>query len=173
MKQRVKLAQAIVHDPKVIFLDEPTNGLDPAGRDEMLALVRRIGVEFGISIVFCTHLLGEIERVCDHLVVIDAGRLVRSAPLEEFTRTVGTLRVEVDGHAEPVLQRLAGVGLSVAADGERFLDVSFDGVAPLDAIRDAVVEAGLGLIRIEQRRHSLEELFRTTAAETEREAVGA
>lgn len=73
MKQRVKLAQALVHDPRILFLDEPTNGLDPAGRDEMLDLVRRTGTEFGISIIMASHLLGEIERVCEHLVVIDGG----------------------------------------------------------------------------------------------------
>ena len=65
MKQRVKLAQALVHDPRVLFLDEPTNGLDPAGRDEMLALIERIGREFGIAVIVASHLLGEIERVAD------------------------------------------------------------------------------------------------------------
>ena len=74
MKQRVKLAQALVHDPRLLLLDEPTNGLDPAGRDEMLALVRRTGTEFGIAVIVASHLLGEIERVCDFLVAIDAGQ---------------------------------------------------------------------------------------------------
>src|SRR5690606_32636335 len=69
MKQRVKLAQALVHDPRVMLLDEPTNGLDPQGRDEMLDLVHKTGSEFGISIIMSSHLLGEIERVCDHLIV--------------------------------------------------------------------------------------------------------
>ena len=78
MKQRVKLAQALVHDPDLLLLDEPTNGLDPAGRDEMLALIRRIGTEFGISVLVCSHLLGELERICDTLVAIDGGRLLRS-----------------------------------------------------------------------------------------------
>ncbi|MGH3390090.1 MAG: ABC transporter ATP-binding protein, partial [Actinomadura sp.] len=78
MRQRVKLAQALVHDPQLIFLDEPTNGLDPAGRDEMLGLIRRIGTEFGISVLVTSHLLGELERICDHVVIIDGGRLLRS-----------------------------------------------------------------------------------------------
>src|SRR5690606_11538603 len=78
MKQRVKLAQALVHDPDLLLLDEPTNGLDPAGREAMLNLIHRIGTEFGISVVVCSHLLGEVERICDSLVAIDAGRLLRA-----------------------------------------------------------------------------------------------
>jgi ABC-2 type transport system ATP-binding protein len=77
MRQRVKLAQALVHDPQLVLLDEPTNGLDPAGRDDMLGLVERINSDFGISVLVTSHLLGELERVCDHVVVIDAGRLLR------------------------------------------------------------------------------------------------
>src|SRR4249920_290168 len=96
MKQRVKLAQALVHGPRLLLLDEPTNGLDPAGRDEMLDLIARTGNEFGIAIIMASHLLGEIERVCDHLVAIDAGRLLQAAALGTFTQHTGTLIVEVD-----------------------------------------------------------------------------
>src|SRR3546814_14205532 len=91
MKQRVKLAQALVHDPRLLLLDEPTNGPDPAGRDEMLALVRRTGTEFGIAVVVASPLLGQIERVCDFPVAIDAGRLLRAAPLGSFTQRPGAL----------------------------------------------------------------------------------
>ena len=96
MKQRVKLAQALVHDPRLLLLDEPTNGLDPAGRDEMLELVHRTGTEFGIATIVASHLLGEIERVCDYLVAIEGGQLLRSAPLGSFTERTGTLAVEVE-----------------------------------------------------------------------------
>ena len=85
MKQRVKLAQALVHDPDLLLLDEPTNGLDPAGRDAMLALIHRIGTEFGISVVVCSHLLGEVERICDSLVAIDGGRLLRADRIAAMT----------------------------------------------------------------------------------------
>src|SRR5918993_5760333 len=106
MKQRVKLAQAIVHDPRLLLLDEPTNGLDPAGRDEMLALVKRTGTEFGIAVIVASHLLGEIERVCDFLVAIDAGRLLRTAPLTTFTERTGQLLVETEEEAAPLAELL-------------------------------------------------------------------
>ena len=159
MKQRVKLAQALVHDPRVLFLDEPTNGLDPAGRDEMLDLVHRTGTEFGISIVMASHLLGEIERVCEHLVVIDGGQLMRSGPIREFTATTGTLVVEVDGDAEAFSKRLEAAGLNFAPEGRSVL-VALEGDGAYDVIRDACVDLGLGLVRIELRRQSLEDIFR-------------
>src|SRR5215470_10718912 len=86
MKQRVKLAQALTGAPRLMLLDEPTNGLDPAGRTAMLELIGRIGAEFGISIVVASHLLGEIERICDHLVAIDGGRLLRADSITSFTQ---------------------------------------------------------------------------------------
>src|SRR3989441_13059235 len=95
MKQRVKLAQALVHDPDLLLLDEPTNGLDPAGRDEMLALIHRIGTEFGISVVVCSHLLGEVERICDTLVAIDGGKLLRADRVSAMTTQRDVLAIEV------------------------------------------------------------------------------
>src|SRR6476469_9424458 len=106
MKQRVKLAQALVHDPRLLLLDEPTNGLDPAGRDEMLQLIERTGHEFGIAIILASHLLGEIEEVCDYLVAIDAGRLLQAAPLAEFTTETGVLTVEVEEGRDALAARL-------------------------------------------------------------------
>lgn len=159
MKQRVKLAQALVHDPKLLLLDEPTNGLDPAGRDEMLELVERTGTEFGMAVIVASHLLGEIERVCNHLVAIEAGRLLRSAPLGTFTEGTGTLAVEVDENAAGLAARLTERGLTTAVDGRAVL-VALAGDATYDAVRDAVVDLGLALVRIEPRRHKLEDLFR-------------
>ncbi|GAA3053705.1 hypothetical protein GCM10020000_39530 [Streptomyces olivoverticillatus] len=128
MKQRVKLAQALVHDPRLVLLDEPTNGLDPVGRDEMLGLIRRVHTDFGISVLVTSHLLGELERTCDHVVVIDGGKLLRSSSTDEFTQATGSLAVEVtdtdacpDGTAA-LHAALAGAGLATqpagrAADG--------------------------------------------------------
>jgi ABC-2 type transport system ATP-binding protein len=159
MKQRVKLAQALVHGPRLLLLDEPTNGLDPAGRDEMLALVRRTGTEFGIAVIVASHLLGEIERVCDFLVAIDAGRLLRAAPLGAFTERTGVVAVEVEEGAAALTAALVGRGLQAVADGRTvLLAVGQDG--QYDVIRDAIAELGLPLVRLEQRRQSLEDLFR-------------
>ena len=161
MKQRVKLAQALAHDPKLLFLDEPTNGLDPEGREEMLDLIDRTGREFGLSIIMSSHLLSEIERVCDALIVIDQGRLVEAGSIADLTGTTSRLLVEVEGPAAEVARRLAASGFEAVADGRR-LELDFE---PIDAsrVRDAivaaVVDASLPLIRIEQQRHKLEDLF--------------
>jgi ABC-2 type transport system ATP-binding protein len=169
MKQRVKLAQALVHDPRLLFLDEPTNGLDPAGRDEMLDLIERIGRDFGITVVVASHLLGEIERVAGWLVAIDAGRLLRTAPLASFTERTGKLLVETEEDAAPLAERLVARGIDAAADGRSVVvDLATGGgseYAVYDAVRDEVTELGLALVRIEHRRHQLEDLFRDEDAD--------
>ncbi len=162
MKQRVKLAQALVHDPRLLFLDEPTNGLDPAGRDEMLALVQRTGKEFGIAIVVASHLLGEIERVCDFLVAIEAGRLLRAAPLDTFVERTGVLAIEVEEGEAALAAELGRRGLQAVTDGRTVLVAVADD-HPYDVVRDAIAELGLPLVRLEQRRQSLEDLFRDEA----------
>ena len=171
MKQRVKLAQALVHDPKLLLLDEPTNGLDPAGRDEMLALVGRIGREFGIAVIVASHLLGEIERVCDFLVAVEGGRLLRAAPLTTFTGRTGVLAVEVEEGREALATALGQHGLEVRADGREIL-VRLEDERAYDVVRDTIVDLGLPLVRLEQRRHTLEDLFRDAPAESEEVAGG-
>jgi ABC-2 type transport system ATP-binding protein len=163
MKQRVKLAQALVHDPRLLLLDEPTNGLDPSGRDEMLALVRRTGTEFGIAVIVASHLLGEIERVCDYLVAIEAGRLLSAAPLASFTGQTGVLAVEVEEGSDLLAAALTSLGIPTRLDGRAVL-IGLDGQGPAegayDIVRDAVVDLGLPLVRLEHERRSLEDLFR-------------
>ncbi|MER7579769.1 ABC transporter ATP-binding protein [Kitasatospora sp. NPDC097691] len=167
MKQRVKLAQALVHDPRLVLLDEPTNGLDPAGRDEMLGLIRRVHTDFGISVLVTTHLLGELERTCDHLVVIDGGKLLRSSSTASFTEATAVLAVEVTDHPEDhavepaalVRERLAAAGVDVQSEGSHLVLVRLADESTYDTIRDTVAELGLGLVRLEQRRHRVAELF--------------
>jgi ABC-2 type transport system ATP-binding protein len=163
MKQRVKLAQALVGDPLLLLLDEPTNGLDPAGRNQMLELIARIGAEFGISIMVASHLLGEIEQICDHLVAIDGGRLLRADSIRSITQASPVVLVEVDEglpelQAELVRRGLRSVGY------ERGILVEVDDPQAYDVIRDAVADLGLPLTRMVQRRHRIEELFREDPA---------
>ncbi len=160
MRQRVKLAQALVHDPDLVMLDEPTNGLDPAGRDDMLGLIRRIGAEFGISVLVTSHLLGELERVCDSVVVIDGGRLLRHSSTVDMTTETAALLVEVDGEVAPLAALLEQRGVPSLAQG-RQLEVQLDDDALLDLIRDGVAALDLGLVRMERRRHRMSELFST------------
>jgi ABC-2 type transport system ATP-binding protein len=160
MKQRVKLAQALVHDPDLLLLDEPTNGLDPAGRDAMLALVQRIGTEFGISVLVCSHLLGEVERICDSLVAIDAGRLLRADRISAMTTARDVLAVEVSEGTEELAAALGALGLPVRQEGRLLLvPVADDGA--YDRILQAVADLDLPLHRLDQRRHRVAELFAT------------
>ena len=174
MKQRVKLAQSLVHDPQLVLLDEPTNGLDPVGRDEMLGLIRRVHTDFGISVLVTSHLLGELERTCDHVVVIDGGKLLRSSATADFTQSTALLAVEVtDTDAHPdgtaaLREALAGTGLGVqppGAAGEiapgagHVVLVDAADEEALDTVRDTVARLGLGLVRMEQRRHRIAEVF--------------
>jgi ABC-2 type transport system ATP-binding protein len=171
MKQRVKLAQSLVHDPALLLLDEPTNGLDPAGREAMLVLIRRIGTEFGISVLVASHLLGEIEQICDSLVAIDSGRLLRHASIASFTEHSQVLAVEVEEGADALAARLAERGHHVTFD-DRALLLHLSGEDLYDLVRDLVVDLGLRLNRLEQRRHRVEELFADSPPSSGAEIAG-
>ena len=163
MRQRVKLAQALVHDPRLVLLDEPTNGLDPAGRDDMLALIRRIGTTFGISVLVTSHLMGELERICDHVVVIDGGRLMRSAATAEVTGATQQLTLEVTDRRDDVAARLVASGVQVRPVGAT-LELLIDGEATYDAVRDVVADLGVGLVRLQRGRHHMLDMFRDEPA---------
>jgi ABC-2 type transport system ATP-binding protein len=163
-RQRVKLAQAIAHDPQLVLLDEPTDGLDPVQRDDMLALIKRVGTEFGIDIILSSHLLEEVERVCDHAVIIAGGEVVASGPIAELTGADRGLLVEVDGHADALAQaiRAAGVDIRVELEGSRLVVTRAIGGADddlYDLVRDAIASSGAGLRRLTNRTVSLEDVF--------------
>ena len=162
MKQRVKLAQALVGDPRLLLLDEPTNGLDPAGRTTMLELIARIGTEFGIAVVVASHLLGEVEQICDHLVAIDGGKLLRAASMSSFTQASQVLAIEVEEGTDRLAAELTRRGLQPVAQ-QRELLVRLAGEDTFDTVRDVLADLGLPLNRMEQRRHRVEELFRGEA----------
>ncbi|HEY4606727.1 MAG TPA: ABC transporter ATP-binding protein, partial [Acidimicrobiia bacterium] len=156
MQQRVKLAQAIVHDPDLLLLDEPASGLDPEGRVQMLELIRRLA-GFEINVIVSSHVLTDIEQTCDWVVMLDAGRLLRSGPLQGFEK-LGTVLVEVLDHAEEMATRIRGQGIEVTVDERRLM------VGPGDErieklVVAAAAETGAGLVRMIRGSASLEDLF--------------
>jgi ABC-2 type transport system ATP-binding protein len=156
-RQRVKLASAIAHDPELVLLDEPTDGLDPMQRTEMLGLIRRIGTEFGVNIVISSHHLEEAERICDAVVIVEGGEVVRSGKLADLRRGPEGLVLEVDERADELASILTDRGLDVnLEDGVLHLGAGDD---VYDAVRDAVAELGVGLRRLEPRGRTLEDVY--------------
>ena len=170
-RQRVKLAQAIAADPSLVLLDEPTDGLDPVQRDEMLALIRQISTDYRIDVLLSSHLLEEVERICDNVVALDAGRLVAQGPLKDLVGDVEGVTVElaeiddVPGAIDAVVARLTAAGLRVEREPQSVrmdvLGASADDIA--DTVRDAIADSGARVRRIEQRRRRLEDLFEAAA----------
>jgi ABC-2 type transport system ATP-binding protein len=120
MKQRIKLAQALVHDPPVLFLDEPTSGLDPAGRDAMLRLLLELGRDHGKSFLLCTHLLGDVERVCETVLILDGGRVLRQGSVAELrTRRQDRYRLQVQGDTTSFREELRLEGVTILTDNGR------------------------------------------------------
>jgi ABC-2 type transport system ATP-binding protein len=160
MRQRTKLAQAIVADPQLVLLDEPTAGLDPSGREEMLALVARLG-GFGIAVVLATHLLDDVAEVCDHVVMLDGGRLVTDAPTTSLLQRTGTITVDVGpGGARPLHDALAARGLTATLDHDgATVEVRVGGDADLDVVRDVISDMDLPLHRLTNRLTSLDDVF--------------
>jgi ABC-2 type transport system ATP-binding protein len=158
MKQRVKLSQALVHDPVFVFLDEPTAGLDPAGREEMLQLIRKTHREFGISVLFSSHLMADVERTCDRIIVLQGGQLVHSGEVEQFTKETKTVFIEVDTNREALVAALERRGVVVTMDGGG-LTIEGPDESVYDHVRDALVEAQAPLRRMAPRRRALTDLF--------------
>ena len=149
-RQRVKLAAAIAHDPELVLLDEPTDGLDPVQRTEMLDLIRRIGSEFGMHIVVSSHHLEEVERICDAVVIVEGGVVVHAGTLADLRRGPDGLVVEVDERADELAALLTDRGLDVTVEGGVLLLAGAAG--DHDAVRDAVADLGVGLRRLAPAR---------------------
>jgi ABC-2 type transport system ATP-binding protein len=158
MKQRVKLGQALVHDPAFVFLDEPTAGLDPLGREEMLELVRKTHREFGISVLFSSHLMADVERTCDRIIVLQGGQLVQSGEVQHFTKETETVFIEVDTNREALVTALERRGIRSTIDGSG-LTIEGPDESVYDQIRDSLVESQAALRRMAPRRRALTELF--------------
>ena len=162
MKQRVKLAQALVHDPVIVLLDEPTAGLDPGGREEMLDMIRRIGHEFGISVLLSSHLMGDVERTCDRIVVLDGGHVTEEGDVSRLTQETQILVIQVDDKRDELVVALANHGIPSTVEGSEVVVEQLT-EEQYDAIRDAVVETGARLRRMVPRRHTLTDIFRRTS----------
>ncbi len=165
LRQRAKLAAALVHDPDLLFLDEPTNGLDPASREEMLSLIADIHTRRGCSVVLSTHLLSDVERVCDHVVVLGGGKVLADAPLDEVLgRSDGRFLVRV----KPVADRMAAfeaalrdLGCTCEESGDARGEWVVRSTATDDpsAIWEAALRAEVQVRHLAPRRASLDDAF--------------
>lgn len=164
-RQRIKLAQALAHDPKLVLLDEPTDGLDPVQRDSMLQLIVQIHRDFGIDVLLSSHLLEEVERICDHVVALDHGTLVAQGSIDELVGTAGGVELELvetddlPDAIDAVAADLTARGASVRRSGAVLHAAGFDDEHLLDLATAAVASSGARLRRLAQSRRSLDELF--------------
>ena len=156
MKQRAKLAQAIVHSPDLVLLDEPASGLDPDGREDMLNLINRLS-DFGMSVVFSSHVLSDIERTCDWVVMLNEGRLLRNEPLAEIQAS-NAVRVVVLDDPAPVVEALTTRGASVSVS-DRTLEVVMDDADLFVMIRDILADTGVGLRSLGAKQATLEDVY--------------
>ena len=157
MQQRVKLAQSIVHGPELVLLDEPASGLDPAGREQMLALINRLGA-FGINVIVSSHVLTDIEQTCTGVIMLDGGRLVRSGPLVP-THSSGTITVEVMSDPDAMARALRSAGCPDVAVEGRVLTVPDAPDEVFDLILRSAHVTGVGIVRMGRRAITLEDEF--------------
>jgi ABC-2 type transport system ATP-binding protein len=165
MKQRAKLAVALVHDPRLLLLDEPTNGLDPAGREQMLELIKKTGRMQGMCILMSTHLLADVERVCDHVLVIDEGRLVREGPLASFHTEKPILRIDVGPAAAAFASELVRRGDDASVEDHE-VRVWLNDWDAYDRVRDTAADLGVPLLRMSRVSSTLSDVFAGTAADS-------
>jgi ABC-2 type transport system ATP-binding protein len=159
MKQRLKLASAIVHDPRLLILDEPTNGMDPAGRDEILELTRDLACNKGMSLLFSSHLLPDVEAVCDHVLVLSRGSLLAQGPIAEMKQTHhGRFEVRVKGDQNKFAGRLTAAGCGVDQHDDLLIVSVPDGQAP-GLFWEAAADTGEQIRWLRPRRGTLEEVF--------------
>ncbi len=159
MKQKAKLAQALIHDPELVFLDEPTNGLDPEGRDRMLKLISNLATKRNITVLLSTHLLHDIEVVCSHVVIVGRGRLLKSDSLAKLQQSASD-NYTIDLHAEsaPFAEALRGSGCTVAVSTPTQLRVS--GAANIPQLSFATANRLQARIRqLQLTRSSLESIY--------------
>jgi len=169
-RQRVKLAQAIVHDPELVLLDEPTDGLDPSQREDMLGLIHHVGADLGMHVVLSSHLLEEVERVSNAVVILDAGRVVAGGGMAELSRADPELVVDLDRDdidqdpASRLVDALTGKGSTARATSPTRVVVVLDDPSLYDVVRDALADGGYSVRRLQRRTASLEEIYLASSA---------
>ena len=162
MKQRIKLAQALVHDPDLLLLDEPTNGMDPKGRDEMLDLVRDLARNKNVNLILSSHLLPDVEHTCEHVVVMDKGRAVAQGPITDLKQPRGQvfeLRVKSAGPLEPFLARLGEAGFDCHPADDELMRVFVPGDGGARDLFGAAAAAGVQVRHLRQSVPTLEDVF--------------
>ncbi|MFO0907527.1 MAG: ABC transporter ATP-binding protein [Isosphaeraceae bacterium] len=165
MKQRLKIASAIVHDPRLVILDEPTNGMDPAGRLEILELTRDLSHRKGMSLIFSSHLLPDVEAVCDYVLVMGRGRLLAQGSMADLTCVAASeFEIRVKGDLSSFADRLSDQGLGVARHDDRLL-VTLPATATTDLLWHVAREAGEQIRLFKPRRNTLEEVFLEAVSE--------
>lgn len=160
MKQRIKLAQAIVHDPNLLFLDEPTSGMDPKGRLEMLELIQMIADRGRMSIVLATHILIDVERTCEHVVIMNRGRLLKQESMSAIKGSyAGTYSLRVEGQRERFEEGLRARGCGISPDGAHLFDVTLPDGAGTELFFETALETDVRLRRLVPGVQSLEDAF--------------
>jgi ABC-2 type transport system ATP-binding protein len=160
MKQRLKLAQTLVHDPDILLLDEPTNGLDPKGRRHMLELVHDLGHAQGKNILLCSHLLPDVEQTCDHVVVLDRGRLCTSGAIEAMTASDSVqMAVTLGDPWEPLARRFATEGFECEGEGRELRLRLPQNVRDADHLFVLAAEEGVTITGLREVRSSLQDVF--------------
>jgi ABC-2 type transport system ATP-binding protein len=166
MKQRIKLAQALVHDPDLLFLDEPTNGMDPKGREEMLELIRDLGHNKGVNLILCSHLLPDVEYCCDRVVVMDKGRVATEGPIAELKGPRGRVfEVRAKSGHDRLVAACRAAGFECHETDEDVMRVFVpDGFGAQDMFRLATRE-GLQLRHLRPSLPTLEDVFARAVGE--------
>ena len=160
MKQRIKLAQALVHDPQLLFLDEPTSGMDPKGRQEMLELIRNVAEGGSMSIILASHILVDVERTCDRVVIMHRGEVLEEGGVESMRESyAGVYSVRIDGEQDRFMALLVEAGCTVEQGERQMMEVTLPAGADTDVILRSARESGVGVRKLVTSVQTLEDVF--------------
>ena len=160
MKQRAKLAQALVHGPRLLFLDEPTNGLDPPARERMVKLIREIRDSGHVQLVVSSHLLRDVEECCDEVLILKQGRIAYHCNLQEERRANRKfLHLKVRGDVEAYLDRISRLGCECAVDGKQMIRLVMPPELEVRALYEAAAEDGVQIRHLDYKKDSLQDIF--------------